>query len=451
MDICFSEEFIYSLPERNIIYGNQQISARIDIQNGIAYTLDENKKWDKKFIRLPNAASCSASTKNSPSADERESESIPNTEDSQAATTDGTSPFSFIKTKKGKTILIIVLILVLFLAVHMAGSVAKKMEAKAYTQAREEELASESTLPSEPDQAFLQGSEPIQATQATLETVPMVQVAICSADIIPGTEINESLFITETIPQTEYRALTVAEGIYTWDDLSKTNGMYITEFLPAGSYLPHNAVTSNFSPINPWSNSNGICFELRIADISGIESYSFGNSLTLEVSITKPLPTPVETDATTESVIPSQEPEGFSTEATTSSDGVTVTQEEDNFSTTLTYTLTDIKIVDLLNSRDESLFSKYAAYSQIPAAYRYDTILSIYRDNKLTMWDEYPTSAQLLVTPEQFDILNNLPSDGKIIITNTSPALETPLQEETYKAISATISSLKEIWMTLNK
>lgn len=189
-------------------------------------------------------------------------------------------------------------------------------------------------------------------------------------------------------------------NLYTYNDLDKLVGSYVTKFVPAGQYLEQADIQAATPfPINPWAITDGNSTSVKVpleAEIA--ESVNFGFGSVMDLTVRRVTANQVAVGG-----------EGGDAEGVA---GVTHTSTVGTTSTTEEITIGSLVVCDLLNSDGESIYESYCAYIGIPLGQRLDYLAAAIEENDTLMQELTPVYVVLRVSQDQAAIIGDLSSNN---------------------------------------
>jgi hypothetical protein len=466
-------KYVESLPVRTISTGDKKMHVKYDKTTATIYALDKDMTWNGNYTHKeldeqppepvteppltplsidPDIASDSIEPNSPENTASNKSEDICINEDTILQEEDVAAEEDEEDSKKlfgipKKLILPIAFVLIaVVLVVAIISTVMKA--AKDPSQIQDPSLQTENNIPSDdllpPEVVFgTDASESQDITEpsdmaATAPSVPDIYLLSPIAPLVPGQKIDESIFEQIGIQDEEYRRLTTATGLYTADDLEKIVGLVAVNYVPAGRYLSYDDIGRIYAPANPWDAemADAVTVMLPVTPVpSNLQTLLWNNQVDLVIE--------VRTEQTNENEVLQGEndpPEGMEHQSSVVQ-AVVIN----------TYTLQGVRIKDILNSNEFSLFNRYMAIAQIPSAFQVDYLSSYYAE-PLHLESDLPGYISIVVTQEQADILTKLdPSQMTVTISNPATVNTTPLQNETYSELIEAVTAIADTWNSLGE
>lgn len=270
-------------------------------------------------------------------------------------------------------------------------------------------------------------------TQPAVSDGVYVQVMAPNITLIPGQELTAEMIDYIDIPEEDYQQLATATGIYTSEEITSLEGMVAQKYIPAGRYLTYDDIGRLYSPSNPWApdlrNASTIILPINPA-AETLYDFIWGNRI--DITIT------VQTKQTNTNDAQSAEE--------TAPNGV---QHESSVVESMvvdTYKLQGVKIVDILNADQQSLFVRYSALSAIPNALQVDYLKTSYSDPAVFQLD-LPAYISISVTQAQADVIASLEAETMTItVSNAAAENTTDLQYDTFLEIQEVVGSIAAAW-----
>lgn len=254
----------------------------------------------------------------------------------------------------------------------------------------------------------------------------VVSILTTTTDIYPGTQITEDMIQKTQILLSDFRNANLSSGLYTLEELPGIVGMYADQFIPANCYLTYENIATEFVRVNPWDAelSGGYILDIPMSiTAENISKFIFGCSLDLKITAT------TQADTTKD-----EESEAVS--------GDGIQQEDSEAMKILTYSVTGVRVVDLLNMDGASLFGTYMAFGDVPAVHLQDALLHRYSSN-VAAAEEMPVMIRVRITEDQHKILGNLSWDNATIeLINSVPVADNELQLNTAQTMEKILPNI---------
>lgn len=257
--------------------------------------------------------------------------------------------------------------------------------------------------------AFMGGSTPnLPSPDGTASNAPSTEVSVIrvNKDLLPGHVLTPEDVEEVQLARAEYEEVSLfGRNLYTYDNLDKLVGNYMTKFVPAGQYLEQDTVqaASPFA-INPWTitDANSTLVKVPLDDILA-ENVGFGFGSVVDLTVRRVTANQVAVGGEGETVaVP----------------GVTHTSTVGTTSTTEEFTIGSLVVCDLLNADGDSIYESYCAYIGIPLGQRLDYLSNALVDDAGLADKLYPVYAMVRVTGEQAMAI------GDVSASNTTAAIK---------------------------
>lgn len=292
------------------------------------------------------------------------------------------------------------------------------------------------TVPSTEALETLPPSTPTKQSTA-VETQPqnLAEVLSVTVQLLPGEAFSkENLQITE-IPLEEYLRLSANVGCYSGQDLDAVCGLYANKYLPAGSFVTFDNAVTVFAPTNPWAalepGTISVDVPVKVTPDT-LSEYMFGNHIALHLTIQTQQ---TNTEESQEEPLNGLTPSNTVVESTVTS----------------TYTLSGVKIVDVLGADKESLYPLYSAFASVPDAYLSSCLAERYADLQ-AITQIIPAYIRLAVSEDQGKALANLDlSSVEIALTASAAEINTETQDKASTELQNLIPVLKQLWADLEE
>ena len=453
MNPMFDPKFVHTLPIISVKVGDEMIRVRYDAESGYMFRLDAQDRWNGEMSKRPVKASEQIKQPSQktdiPQAEPLEIEKlISQAPDNTQATGDYTTgkpnnAESSIQEKtqesskeseapkppeetgekqngKGKPSIIKLLIYGVFGMLALAAIIITTIGGKngAEEQTSNTGVSSETTSPVQ-----IQDTQPIapevttgpEETQAPTES-RSCELLVTTYAMIPGDVITEESVTVVEVSEDMYNQLSGFMGLYTQKDLSYLMGLVAVTYIPEGSYLTYDDVGITYSPQNLWAVAEtGLVEYILPVHIPANQLHTIGWGYEVDMTIT--VQTKQTNDHSTEAPEgETQPPSGLEHESSILESMVVDT-----------YRLQSVPIMDLMNEKQESLYTSYMAMAQIPSAF-----LKPYLQEKADSLQDYiPYYIKVYVTEAQAVVLETLDTAAMTVeIKNAAAHLTNTVQAE---------------------
>lgn len=279
-------------------------------------------------------------------------------------------------------------------------------------------------------------SEEVPAESEVQETAPAADVyVLCpSQALIPGQILTEDIITSVGISNSEYRQLTSSIGLYTEDNLSSIVGLVATKYIAAETFLTYDNLSNSYAPLNPWTAEQNTITTITLPVTphwDNLVYFTWGNTVDLTITVeTKQ----TNSNDTTETEDP---PEGLEHESSVVESMVLDT-----------YKLQGVRIIDVVNAQNQSLFPYYMSIASIPSGFQRNYLDGHYPD--VTAFEPaLPCFLTIEISKAQAEVLTKLdPSCMTITVTNPVAINSNILQNDTYNSIRNTLALISDLWQT---
>lgn len=265
----------------------------------------------------------------------------------------------------------------------------------------------------------------------SLETIDVIQV---TRDLIPGDFISEDNIQRASISAETYNQIYLdSSQLYQWSRYEALTGNQVITYIPCGQYLTYDNVASVYlQPANPWLNESEDMSYVTIPlkeDILANDNFSYGSVVNLII-----------TKQTVKEINQTEE----DTEQDASTVNIPGLDHQMSIQQSYvvdTYGMSDITICDLLNSKQESLYSTYTSWICIPTGERLTYIRNRLNDDRQLTDSLTPAYAIIRISNEQAAELGDLTGDNISISFIDQDVIDT--ETETKAAYTAEVRALQ--------
>lgn len=235
----------------------------------------------------------------------------------------------------------------------------------------------------------------------SLETIDVIQV---TQDLIPGDFISENNIQRTSISAETYNQIYLGSSqLYQWSRYEALTGNQVITYIPRGQYLTYDNVASVYlQPTNPWlSEVEGMTYVIipLTEEVLVHDNFSYGS--VVDLTITK------------QTVKEFDHPEDSEQDnAIVNIPGLDHQMSVQQSYVVDTYGMSDITICDLLNGRQESLYSTYTSWIAIPTGERLTYLRNLLKDNEPLKNSLVPSYAKIRISNEQAAELGDLTSSN---------------------------------------
>lgn len=366
-------EKIMSLPKRTFRIGGETRVGRFDEESRKFYELNEQGELTGKVVMVATPA-------NKPPVTEAKAEegALQNDEENENEEEDSESKGFFAKFKVPLIIAGGLLAFIVIIFVFMS--------------------AFSGTEPG-PDPSQTEGPAP------TEPAVTEVHVMKVNQDLLPGHVLTPEDVSEVVLDKADYDEVALfGRNLYTWTDLDKLVGNYLSKFVPANQYLEQNDVQAAAPfDINPWAASEPGTTLLKVpVDPTLTDNLNFGFGSVVSLTVRK---------VTSSQIAVGDEPIDVPGLTHTTTVGTTSRTEE--------FTVGGLHVCDLLNSSGQSVYNAYCAYIGVPLGNRLDYLCKTLSEDE-NLWEALtPTYAMIRVTEQQAAAIGDVFADNVTAIVQT--------------------------------